>query len=210
MRRRRRIPLAGHIRRRLPAQAFPRLSRNNVDHRSVIHRLQLSLPTEADKSSGAFAGLPVLREGGCSSDCVPLLCRTSWAPTHTGKSTAIDSGHTIMIQYKDTDFALPPRARLVTCSIKKRIATPVSIFRRSPQWDWPVHLGTVAHGVTLSDYTKPNWSIALGPGANRIVTTTTVPLHQTELEYDAHYLRLLLYLKMGRSRLLSPVRQKYP
>jgi len=40
----------------------PDCLRINVDHRPVIHRLQLSLPTEADKSSGAFAGPPVLRE----------------------------------------------------------------------------------------------------------------------------------------------------
>jgi len=31
-----------------------------------------------------------------------------------------------------------------------------------------------------------------------MVTTTTEPLHQTELGYDAHYLRSLLSLKMGR------------
>jgi hypothetical protein len=98
--------------------------RINVDHRPVIHRLQQSLPAGADKSSGASTGLPVLRGRVCFSSNVPLLCRTSWAPTHTGKSTAIDSGHTIMIHQKDTNFALPPRARLVTCSIKKRIATP--------------------------------------------------------------------------------------
>lgn len=50
----------------------------------------------------------------------------------------------------------------------------------------------VAHGVTLHNYTKPNWTIAsLGSGANWVITTTTEPLHQTELGYDAHYLRLL-------------------
>lgn len=72
----------------------------NVDHRPVIHRLQQGLPTEADKSSGASAGPPVLRGSVCAGNYVPLLCRTSWAPTHTGESTAIDSGHTIMIHQK--------------------------------------------------------------------------------------------------------------
>jgi len=89
----------------------------NVGHRPVIHRLQQSLPTEADKSSGASTSFPVLRGSTCFSNNVPLLCRTSWAPSHTGKSTAIDSGHTSMIHLvlrtplravnSDSDVGLP-------------------------------------------------------------------------------------------------------
>ena len=39
---RRRIPVARHIRRRIQAWAYPQVSWDRVDHRSVIHRLHQS------------------------------------------------------------------------------------------------------------------------------------------------------------------------